>query len=265
MKNEIIAQLSSRHPWSQNIHYFDTIGSTNDEAKRMALDGAPHGTVVIADRQTGGRGRLGRSFHSPGGTGIYLSVILRPECKISELMHLTCAAAVAASGAVFASTGVQPRIKWTNDLIFGSKKLAGILTEPFVGYNGQVPFAIVGIGINCNQRIGEFPPELGEMACSLSMITGKPIDRSLLAANLIRELEAMSRLLLSDKARIMDSYRGLCATIGQEVSVHSFDQVRHGRALGIDDNGALLVRFADGHTEAVSAGEVSVRGMYGYV
>lgn len=266
MKTEIITHLSSRHPWARSIHYFDTIDSTSNKAKELARGGAPHGTVVIADHQTGGRGRLGRSFHSPAGCGLYLSVILRPDCMLEEAMHLTCAAGVAAQEAISRAAGVHSQIKWINDLVFDRQKLGGILTEPFIHLtNGRISYVIIGIGINCNHRIWDFPPELRDMATSLAMVTGSPVDRSRLAAELIRSLEVMGRELLTGKADIMDRYRKSCVTLGKEISVHRFEEVRHGVAVDLEDNGGLVVRFPDGHLETVNAGEVSIRGMYGYV
>ena len=141
MKQRILDHLPRNHPWAGNIHYFDTIDSTNTEAKRLAAAGAPHGTVLIAGHQTGGRGRMGRSFHSPAGLGIYLSVILRPECAPGDLMHLTCAAAVAMCDAVENAAGFRPGIKWTNDLVYGKRKLGGILTELAFGSSGRVDYA----------------------------------------------------------------------------------------------------------------------------
>lgn len=265
MKEELFSRLSG-HPWAGHIHYFDSTGSTNDEAKRLAAKGAPHGTVVIADHQTGGRGRMGRSFHSPAGTGIYLSVILRPDRPPLALMHLTCAMACAMCGAVEQSAGIRPGIKWTNDLVFDRRKLGGILTELSLDpRSGLVSHAIVGIGINCCHTPGDFPPDLRDIAGSLAMVTGNQIDRAAVAAAMIRALHAMDEQLFTEKAAIMDRYRSDCVTIGQEVSVHHFDEVRHGTAVGVDDDGGLLVRFPDGRQEAIGAGEVSIRGMYGYV
>ena len=262
---EILSHLPENHPWRGNIHYFDTIDSTNTKAKALAASGAPHGTVVIAGHQTGGRGRMGRSFHSPAGLGIYLSVILRPDCAPGDLMHLTCAAAVAMCDAVDSAAGFRPGIKWTNDLVYGMRKLGGILTELSLNSNGTVNYAIVGIGINCLHTAEDFSVELRDMAGSLAMVSPMPVDAAKVAAAMIRELFVMSRNLLTDKAAIMDRYRTDCVTVGKEVSVHRFEEVRHGTAISVDDNGGLAVRFEDGHTETVAAGEVSVRGMYGYV
>ena len=265
MKRNILVHLPHGHPWAEKLHYFDSIDSTNTEAKRLASAGAPHGTVLIAGHQTGGRGRMGRSFHSPAGLGIYLSVILRPECAPAELMHLTCAAAVAMCDAVEKAAGFRPGIKWTNDLVCGKRKLGGILTELSLNANGAVQYAVIGIGINCRHTAADFPEELRDMAGSLSMVAAAPVDTNKVAADMIDALHRMDRCLLRDKPAIMDRYRADCVTVGQAVSVHRFEEVRHGTALSVDDDGGLLVRFHDGHTETVAAGEVSIRGMYGYV
>ena len=260
---EILTHLPETHPWRGSIHWFETIGSTNTRAKQLASGGAPHGTVLIADSQTAGRGRLGRSFQSPAGSGIYMSVILRPRCLPAALMHLTCAAAVAICDGVKNALGFRPAIKWINDLVVDRKKLAGILTELSIDpKTGLVDYAVVGIGINCTQRAEDFPGEIRPIAC---MVTGSKVDRSRLAAAMICALEEMSHRLLSEKAAIMAAYRRDCVTIGSQVQVLRSDIRREGTALDIDPDGALLVVFADGSVEAVSSGEVSVRGMYGYV
>lgn len=265
MKEQILKNLSESCPWQDSVLYFDSIDSTNTRAKELAARGAPHGTVLIAGHQTHGRGRLGRTFLSPAGSGIYMSVILRPKCAPAELMHLTCAAAVAACDAVERSAAFRPGIKWTNDLVCGGRKLAGILTELNIGSGGMVNFAIVGIGINCCQQESDFPEELRYMAGSLSMVSGRPVDRAQTAAAMIRALYEMDRTLLTHKNAAMDRYRADCITLGKEVSLHRADgSVRYGTALAIDDQGALVVRFTDGTTETVNSGEISVRGMYGY-
>ena len=227
--------------------------------------GAPHGTVLIADHQTGGRGRQGRSFHSPAGSGIYMSVILRPGCKPQEIMHLTCAAAVAMCDAVERAVGLRPGIKWTNDLVCGKRKIAGLLTELGFDKGGNVDFAVVGIGINCCQQEADFPEDIRAVAGSLASVSGKEIDRAKVAAAMMDALLRMDALLLRGKHEMLEQYRRDCITIGQEVSLVRAEEVRHGKALDIDDEGALVVAFSDGHTERVNSGEVSVRGMYGYV
>lgn len=245
------------------IHRFDTIDSTNTHLKNLADRGCPAGTAVIARSQTGGRGRLGRSFHSPAGSGIYFSYLLRPNCPPEKLMHLTCAVAVAMCDAVEKATGLRPGIKWTNDLVWGKQKLGGILTE--LGFqDGFVSYAVVGIGINCDQTPDDFPPELRSMATSLSFVTGKAVDKTLLEEAMLNALNAMAENLHQTEA-ILHAYRQNCITLGQEISVIRGDQVRHGKALDVDADGALVVEFTDGTIAPVSSGEVSVRGMYGYL
>ena len=265
MKELILPLLRESCLWQDSLLWFDSIDSTNTQAKELAAQGAPHGTILIADHQTGGRGRRGRSFHSPAGTGIYMSLILRPDCEPTELMHLTCAAAVALAEAVKASTGLDAGIKWTNDLVHGKRKLAGILTELGFTPKGMLDYAIIGIGINCCQRDTDFPEDIRSIAGSLYSVTGTMPHRARVAAAMMDALYRMDRRLLSDKDGILDSYRRLCITLGREVSVVKADgSVRHGKALDIDPEGALIVDFGNS-TEAVSSGEVSVRGMYGYL
>lgn len=266
MKEHIISLLSSEYPWKDRFHYLEETDSTNDQLKNLARQGAPHGTVLIADRQTGGHGRMGRSFLSPGGVGIYLSLLLRPQCSPMELMHLTCATAAAMCDAVEASAGFRPGIKWTNDLVYKKRKLGGILTELGLSPKGGVDYVIIGIGINCCQREGDFAPEIREIAGSLSMVTGREISREKVAAAMMEALHQMDQILLTEKTEILSHYRKDCITVGQEVSLLRVgEEVRHGKALDVDEDGALVVEFADGHLETVNSGEVSVRGMYGYL
>ncbi len=264
MINEILSRLPASDPWRGNIHHFETIDSTNTRAKQMAFDGAPHGTVLIADSQTDGRGRMGRSFYSPAGSGIYLSLILRPGCDAKDLLHLTCAVAVAAADGIRAATGLLPGIKWTNDLVVDRKKLGGILTEMSVNSAGNVDWAVIGIGINCSQSAEDFPKEIRKIATSLQLCSSKTIDRVSVIAQLIASLQKMCNDL-ADPKTILSQYRSNCITIGQEVSLVRGDAIRHGKALDVDETGALVVQFSDSHIEAVNSGEISIRGMYGYV
>lgn len=265
MKERILSYLPPRHPWRNSILWFDSIGSTNTTAKELAAAGAPHGTVLLADSQYGGRGRLGRTFQSPPGSGIYMSVILRPQCEPGQLMHLTCAVAVAMCDAVEQAIGFRPSIKWINDLVANKRKLGGILTELSISpKTGLVDYAVIGIGINCSQKAEDFPEEIREIACSAAMLIGHTVDRPLLAASMITALEVMSRELLTAKDRLMEKYRDDCVTIGSEVTVLRSDTARNGFATDIDNDGALIVRYPNGTQEAVNSGEVSVRGLYGY-
>ena len=265
MDKKILSLLAADYPWKDRFHYFPTLDSTNDRIRAMARQGAPHGTVLLASHQTAGHGRRGRSFHSPDGVGVYLSILLRPECVPTDLMHLTCAAAVAMCDAVEKAAGFRPGIKWTNDLVFQQRKLGGILTELGFRSDGRVDYAIIGIGINCCQQLSDFPEEICSIAGSLALATGGNIDRSRVAAAMMEALWHMDSVLLSDQEGILTRYCQDCITVGQEISLVRGDDIRHGLAVDVDDKGALVVRFSDGHIETVNSGEVSIRGMYGYV
>ena len=266
MKTAILSRLSPQYPWAEHFHWLEQTGSTNDDLKALARQGAPHGTVLIADRQTGGHGRMGRSFHSPGGVGIYFSILLRPDCRPDQLMHLTCATAVAMCDAIETAAGFRPGIKWTNDLVSGKRKLGGILTELGLSAKGGVDYVIIGIGINCCQQEADFAEDIRAIAASLAMVTGKETDRAAVAAAMMETLYRMDMGLLKEKADTLNRYRRDCITIGQQISLLRVGEpVRHGTAVGMDDEGALIVTFEDGHRETVNSGEVSVRGMYGYL
>lgn len=248
-------------PFDCKLTVTEQTSSTNDDLKQLAKQGAPAGTVILAARQTGGRGRLGRSFSSPEG-GLYLSMLLRPEAKPTEFLHLTALAAVCCCDAVEAVCGIRPGIKWTNDLVIGKKKLGGILTELSLNpQTGNVDFAIIGLGINCK----EIPPEVAALATSLEKETGKPVSLEALAAAVITELYKMQQTMLSEKREWLDRYRADCITLGKDVCIVCGESIRHARAEGIGENGELLVTYEDGTTGTVDAGEVSVRGMYGYI
>ena len=262
MKEKILSNLHAECPWRDTLHWYSVTDSTNTQAKALAAAGAPHGTVLMAGKQTGGRGRMGRTFQSPEGAGVYLSVILRPGCEPAKLMHLTCAAGVAMVEAVEGVCGIRPQVKWINDLVVGGKKLGGILTEMSLD-KGMVDYAIIGIGINCLQT--EFPPEIADLATSLSAAAGREIPPELLAAAMVDALWRMSLVLFSEKKQIMDAYRANCITLGKDIRVLRADSVRPGKAIDLDEDGGLLVEFPDGSRETVASGEVSVRGLYDYV
>lgn len=238
-----------------------SVDSTNTYAKQLAKHGVPHGTVVIADCQTAGRGRLGRSFSSPKGLGLYCSVVLRPSAAAESLMNLTVFAAEAARRAVFEVCGVAAGIKWINDLVYARKKLCGILTELTFSPDGAPDCAIVGIGINCNQLAEDFPEDVRDMAISLRQILSREIDRAALAAAFLRQLDAATGM----PQPWLEDYRSHCITLGQDVQLVQNGLVRYAHADSMDDSGALLVTLSDGTKERIFSGEVSVRGMYGYV
>ena len=261
MKNEILSLLPQEFPWRESLHYFESVDSTSSYAKALAKAGAPEGTIVIAKSQTGGRGRMGRSFYSPEG-GLYLTVILRPQCQAQDLMHLTCAAGIAASDAIYAASGIRPGLKWINDLVIGTQKVGGILAEMSLTPSGGIEYALIGIGINCKDTI---PPELSQIATALDREAQKAVSPALLAANLLTSLHQISGILLSQQHKIMEQYRAQCVTTGHEVLVIRGDQQQKAFALSVENDGSLLVEFADGRKESIASGEVSVRGLFGYL
>jgi len=248
------------------IEVHDEVDSTNLVAKRLAIGGAVHGTCVLAERQSAGRGRFDRSFYSPPGSGVYLSMVLRPELPVQRLMVLTAFTAVAVCDAIEQVASLRPQIKWTNDIVWSRQKLCGISTETSMeSETGRVQYAVIGIGINCNQRREDFPAELQNVATSLLAATGKRLDRNALAAAVISRIcDMCSRGLESERGIWLSQYKKDCMTVGQEIRVVRGSEQRRGTALDLDDNAALVVRFEDGSVETVNAGEVSVRGMYGY-
>ncbi|MDR3207244.1 MAG: biotin--[acetyl-CoA-carboxylase] ligase [Oscillospiraceae bacterium] len=232
-------------------------GSTNQLAKELALSGAPHGTAVIADTQTGGRGRFGRPFFSPPGRGVYLSLIARPGWPPERYGLLTILTAAAVSDAVEAVCGRRPAVKWVNDLLLDGLKIAGILTElSFEGESGQVDSAVIGIGLNGNGTT--FPDELTGIAGSLEMAAGRPVVRAQLAAQLLCRLADMFRLREEDIPARVARYRADCVTLGRTVTVTRGERREQGQALALEDDGALRVRFGDGRVEAVRSGEVTL-------
>ena len=231
------------------ITTFEEIDSTNTALKAM-LD-APHGTVLVAKRQTAGRGRLGRSFSSP--RGIYLSALLRREEDPSTLLHLTAMTAVAVRRAIIDACGIETQIKWVNDLLYARKKLCGILVE---GGDGRY---IIGIGINCNTDLSDLPSEVQSIAATIAC------DEERLICALVARLQEMDEKLFSDKSVYMQEFAEHCITIGQSVQVIRGESRTQAIATGIDENAALRVQYPDGTAELISSGEVSVRGLYGYV
>ena len=264
MREKIRNYIQTECPWRDTLYWYPETDSTNLQAKQLARAGAPSGTVLIAGHQTLGRGRMGRSFQSPAGAGVYLSVILRPQCKPEELMHLTCAAGVAMLEAVEKASGICPQLKWINDLVVNGKKLGGILVEMSVS-SGNVDYAIIGIGINCLQKAQDFHPEIADLATSLSLAAGHTVLPEMLAGAMVEALWKMSLVLMQEKQALMGVYKSHCITLGKDIQVLRGDSIRPGKALDLDDDGGLLVEYTDGSRETVASGEVSVRGMYGYL
>ncbi len=222
--------------------------STNKQARLWAREGAPHGAIVIAGRQTAGRGRLGRAWASEGGMGLWLSIIIRPQVPIASYPLLSFAMALAAADACAALSGGEIYIKWPNDLLLCGRKIVGILAEM------EGTAAIVGVGVNLRQQAEDFPPELRETAGSLRMLTGRDVPPDALERALLDGLERRV-----DAWDFMDEYRARCSTVGAQVRVIEQETTWDGLATGVDADGVLLVRDDAGTVRRVLAGDVSIR------
>lgn len=244
-----------------------SVDSTNTECKRRIAAGAGEGLVIVANEQTGGRGRNGRSFVSPPDSGLYLSAVLMPDVPPVQVIDLTAWTAVAVCDAIEETCGTRPGIKWTNDIVLGGRKVCGILTEMEAeAESGRLRYVIPGIGINCSERDEDFPPEVRPVATSLSQELGKPVDRAALASSLIRALDRMYAAFPAGKDRYLDAYRKSCVTLGHEVRLLSADgSEEEAYAEAIDSRFGLVVRRKDKSRLTVRSGEVSVRGLEGYL
>ena len=246
------------------VRYFDTLDSTNICAKRMAEEGAPNGMLVIADKQTAGRGRCGRVWETPKGTAIAMTLLMRPNLRPEKASMLTLVMGMAVTRAVNELYSLNCQIKWPNDVVWEGKKICGILVEMSAEMNA-IHYLVIGCGINANMT--EFPEELKEKGISLRMITGAEVDRAQIIQRSLEWLEKYYQKFeeTSDMSGLMEEYNQMLVNRGSEVCVLDPCGEYRGKALGINDAGELLVEKEDGTTENVYAGEVSVRGVYGYV
>lgn len=252
-------QLRTRldsHPWAKRLVCLSETDSTNSYAKALAAQGAAEGTIVISDRQHAGRGQKGRSFSSPPQLGLYISFVLRPQHEPELMQPFTLMAAVAACNAVEHVSGIRPQLKWPNDLFLGGKKLGGILTERTLSAEGQC--IILGIGININHRIEDFPPELHEIASSMHLQSGQIYDRAALAAALVEEIFYLAEHFEECIMPYLEQYRADCLHLNRSVELHSDRGELCARCIGIDTDGALLLEHSDGKQERFLSGEVHI-------
>ncbi len=244
----------------QSIYFYEETDTTNNRARELALEGAPEGTLVVAEKQTAGRGRRGKVWESPLGTGIWMSLVLRPQIAPAEASVLTLLCGLATAEAIEAETGLSAGIKWPNDILINGKKAVGILTEMDCEMS-EVHFVIPGIGINVNTA--SFPPEIAEIATSLYLECGKTVSRRRLVHKVLERLEEHYETFLrtGSFAVMLEDYRKHCITLGKEVHVLGREPF-FAEALDITPEGELLVRRADnGKEEVVFSGEVSIRGV----
>ena len=225
----------------------------------MALKGAAHGTVVIAERQTAGRGRMGRSFDSPAGTGIYLTIIMRPQTDMEKALLITTAAAVGVCRAIRSVTGAEAVIKWVNDIYIGEKKVCGILTEAVTDFeSGSLESVVTGIGVNFKTPSQAFSEEArARGVCSIYDTQTSPVTRNQLAAAIVQEVLTICDNL--DDKSFLSEYREWSIVIGKEIVYIRGSERRKARVLDIGEDGGLIVLTADGEQKILSSGEISIR------
>ena len=258
LADDLLARLGRTRVIGRDIRVFEQTTSTNDVIERLARDGVKEGVVVFAESQTRGRGRLGRKWLSPERKGLWFSVLLRPALRPPETTRLTVASATALWRAIKSVTGLQPEIKWPNDILIGGKKVAGILTELSAELD-RVRHVILGMGVDVNQVAGEFPPELRKTATSLRLESGRTISRAELAAAILRELDGdYTRLCGGRFAAVADEWEAHCKTIGRNVTIQMGERRIRGRVESLDDDGALLLRTEHGHLEHIMGGDVTL-------
>ena len=247
----------------QAVECLDSIDSTNNHLRELALAGAPSGQVVLANRQTQGKGRRGRAFASPQDSGIYLSILFYPDSPPTDVAEITAWTAVATNNAIEKVCGVRAGIKWVNDLVIDRRKICGILTEMSVeSESGYIQYLIIGIGINVNGQAEDFPEEIRNTATSLAMETGKTYSRAELAAALIREMDKLCHAWPKGKTEYLEAYRRDNITTGKEITVVRGAEETPAFATAIGDDFSLQVRYADGRSEKLSSGEISIKGLY---
>jgi len=252
---ELIPRLTGH--WRE-IVWREAVDSTQHLARERARAGAPEGTIVIAESQSAGRGRLGRHWHSPPGVNVYCTLVLRPPRPPAVVPQIALVAGVAVADAVRDTIGRAAELKWPNDVLVGGRKVAGILTE-MEGEAERVAFVLVGIGVNVNLDPAALPPELAKYATSLRAVSGAALDRVAFTARLLGALEARyGQYLAGGFAAIRPAFEATALLTGRAVRVSGPDTTIRGRVVGVDDEGALLLERDGGETVRVLAGEVTL-------
>lgn len=261
---EIKSEINGCEWFAGDIYFYDEIGSTNDECKKLAEEGAKHGTLVVAEKQTKGKGRRGRSWESPKGTGIWMTLLLRPDIEPYNSSGLTLVTAMAINKAVQEITGLDAKIKWPNDIVVNGKKVTGILTEMSAQLE-MINYIVIGIGINVNTE--EFSQDVAKTASSLKIESGKTIKRSSIIALFGKYFEQYyaKYIKTQDMSLLIDEYNKELINVDRQIKVLSKENSYTGIAKGINRHGELIVETENKELKNVVAGEVSVRGLYGYV
>ena len=256
--DDLLSRLPDRRRIGRSIQVFQETSSTNDVVERLARDGVEEGAVVFAESQTQGRGRMGRRWESPPGRGLWFSVLLRPRIPLAAATQLTVMAAVAAARSIGQASGLEPEIKWPNDLHLRGRKCGGILLE-LGAESDQIHHVILGMGIDVNLSATEMPPQIRTIATSLSLESDRTIDRPALAARILEELDnAYHDILAGRFIALADEWERRCTTLGRWVSIRVGPREIHGLAEALDEQGALLLRTEHGRLERIIGGEVSL-------
>jgi len=240
----------------KELHLSPRIESTNTLAMQMASRGALEGTVVIAESQTGGKGRLGRTWISPPGN-LYLSVILRPDIPLHKAPCITLMGAVSVAVAIRTACGVEAGIKWPNDILVAGKKVCGLLTE-MSAEQDRIRHIVLGIGVDVNMDPGELPSEVRALATTLKAETGQMVDRAALLRQVLRDLDHWYHVFLKQDAEVLDEWKKLNMTIGNRITVSGAGETLEGLAQGIDLEGRLVVKLGDQSVRHVAAGDVTI-------
>ena len=238
------------------IHLLSEVASTNTLAMEMAANGTPEGTVVIAETQTKGKGRLGRKWISPKGN-LYFSVVLRPNVPMHKAPLITLMGAVAVASAIRTICGLEAGIKWPNDILISGKKVSGLLTE-MSAEQDRIRHIVLGIGVDVNMEMGELPPEVRSLTTTLAAEAGAKINRIALLQQLLRDLESWYQKFLKNDADILEEWKKLNVTVGNRVTVSGMGESLVGLAQGVDNEGRLIVRLDDGTIRTVAAGDVTI-------
>lgn len=248
----------------RNLVCYAETDSTNNRAKEAGEKQAPHGMLFVADEQTAGKGRRGRTWVSPPGTSVYMTILLRPDIEPSKAPMLTLVMGLSVAEGIRKATGVEAKIKWPNDIVVNQKKVCGILTEMSTEIQ-SVNYVVIGDGINTNQE--EFPEEIRQMATSLCLECGQPVRRAELIAAVMEQFEKNYETFMKTKdlSGLKEAYNAILVNCNRQVRILEPGNEYEAMAEGIDRMGELIVRLPDGQKKNIFAGEVSVRGMYGYV
>ena len=263
-REEIAEHLHTRMI-GKTICYFDQIGSTNKKAKEIAAAGDGHGTVVISEEQTEGRGRLGRNWSSPKRKGIWMSILVRPDIIPTDATKMTQITAASIYKAL-SDMKIETQIKWPNDIILNEKKVCGILTE-MSSEMMQINYMVIGIGINVNQNQEDIPDDIREKATSLKIETGKDVDRKELVGRILNHFEYFydDFVIRGDISEALEICTDKSILIGKKIRVIRKQETLEREAIGLTEEGELVVKDEHGNTSVVVSGEVSVRGEHGYV